>query len=81
MLVLAGHYIHYEQREQVTITAVRENISLWEGVLVLAGPIHPYEQSEIFTITAVEREYFTLGGCAGPGRTNTAHPPIESKPQ
>ena len=35
----------YEQIEQATITAVRENISLWESVLVLKG--HSYEQDTI----------------------------------
>ena len=35
-------------------------------MLVLAS-IHTYEQREQATITAL-REYFTLGGCAGPGR-------------
>ena len=88
------HYIEIDQRRQ---TAVRENISLWEGVLVLAGQyIHTSRESKqqniaferIFHFGRVYwswkantyiraersshnnslREYFTLGGCAGPER-------------
>ena len=40
----------------------QSDISLWEGVVVLKGV---YFQSEYF----LPREYFTLGGCAGPERT------------
>ena len=29
----------YKQREQATITALRQNISLWEGVLVIDLPV------------------------------------------
>ena len=41
-----------------------ENISLWEGVQVLKG-------NSIWTIAL--REYFTLGGCAGPESPNSKH--------
>ena len=60
VLVLKGHCIH-EQREQATITALRENISLWEGVLVLKGQ---YTERASHN-NSFEREYFTLGVCAG----------------
>ena len=72
-----GRTTVYEQREQATITALRENISLWEGVLVLKG--HCIRAERASHNNSCEREYFTLGGCAGPGRplyTNR-----ESKPQ
>ena len=49
-----------------TIRALRQNISLWEGVLVLKG-----QYSEILSQSnnnSFETEYFTLGGCAGPER-------------
>ena len=45
MLVLKGQYI-----EQATITALRQNISLWEGVLVLKG-----QYIEQATITALRQ--------------------------
>ena len=47
----------HEKREQATIT---ENISLWEGVLAQKGQ---YTQEERTSYN--NREYFTLGGCAG----------------
>ncbi|MCG8622062.1 MAG: hypothetical protein MJE68_08735 [Proteobacteria bacterium] len=49
---------------RATITALRQNISLWEGVLVLKGNCIAREiTNKLF------REYFTLGGCGGPERT------------
>ena len=47
----------HEKREQATIT---NNISLWEGVLAMKGK---YTQEERTSYN--NREYFTLGGCAG----------------
>ena len=55
------HYIEIDQRRQ---TAVRENISLWEGVLVLEGQYNI--RAERASHNNSLREYFTLGGCAGP---------------
>ena len=63
--------------EQATITAVRENISLWEGVLVLKG--HCIRAERASHNNSCEREYFSLGGCAGPGRP--LYTSRESKPQ
>ena len=44
-----------------TITDLRENISLWEGVLVLKCKYIGTSNSNRF-----KREYFTFGGCTGP---------------
>ena len=63
--------------EQATITILRENISLWEGVLVLEG--HCIRAERASHNNSCEREYFSLGGCAGPGRP--LYTSRESKPQ
>ena len=65
MLVLEERQI--QQREQATITVLREYFTLGG----CAGPEIQIQQREQATITVL-REYFTLGGCAGPER-RTSH--------
>ena len=47
-------------RQRYKQTTIKENISLWEGVVVLKG--------QYIRASCNNREYFTLGGHCGTGR-------------